>query len=56
MKKIGGIEYKMSKQHFDALLKARSGEEKNMNPYEYIIKVLNSEYGLKGTVAHIIIG
>jgi len=48
-----GIEYRMSKKMFDALLKDRSEEEKKNNPYAFILKVINQQFGIKGTVTHI---
>lgn len=45
------IEYRMSKKMFDMLLKTRSNtEDKKMNPYAYVMKVINENFGLKGQV------
>lgn len=47
MNKPGGIEYKMSGVIADNLLNSRKGEDKKMNPAEYLCKVVNEEYRLK---------
>ena len=47
------IDYRMTKQMFDNLLDSRSDEEKKMNPYVFVIKYINENFGLKGTVKHI---
>lgn len=45
------IEYRMSKKMFDLLVKTRSNAaDKKMNPYAYVMKVVNSNFGLKGEV------
>ncbi len=45
------IEYRMPKQMFDLLVKTRSSAaDKKMNPYAYVMKVVNSDFGLKGEV------
>ena len=49
------IEYKMSKKLFDAILDTRSESERKMNQYEYIVKVINEEYGLRGVVSRVIV-
>lgn len=51
--KNNDIEYQMTKQMFDALLKTRSEEEKKLNPYAFVMQVINREFGIKGTVTHI---
>lgn len=53
--KNNNIEYKMSKKMFDAFLAARTAEEKKENPYTYVMRVLNQDFGLKGTVKHVLI-
>ncbi len=53
MSKVNGVEYQMSKKMFDALLKSRHEDEKNVNPYEYVMKIINEGFGVKGTVTHI---
>ena len=50
-KRAEQIEYRMSKQMFDSLVKTRnSAADKKMNPYAYVMKVVNSDFGLKGEV------
>lgn len=52
-KKVKGMEYQMTKQMFDNLLKTRSEIEKKLNPYDFVMQVVNREFGVKGTVTHI---
>ena len=41
----------MPKQMFDLLVKTRSSvADKKMTPYAYVMKVINSDFGLKGEV------
>lgn len=47
------IEYQMTKTAFQELLKTRTLEEQKVNPYTFVMKVLNDTYGLRGTVKHI---
>ena len=53
MKKNTGIEYQMSKKMFDTLLKTRKEEEKKMNPYTFVMKIINEQFGVKGEVTHV---
>lgn len=53
MKNNKGIEYQMSKKMFNSLLELRTEEEKKQNPYDFVMNVLNEQYGLRGTVKHI---
>lgn len=49
-----GIDYRMTKKMFDNLLESRVTEDdKKMNPYVYVMNVVNESFGLKGTVKHI---
>lgn len=48
------IDYKMPMSMFEGLLKTRNKEEKRMNPYEYVAKVINNEFGLRGKVINVI--
>ena len=47
------MEYQMTKKMFDALLKTRSETEKKLNPYVFVMKVVNEQFGVKGEVTHI---
>lgn len=49
------IEYQMTQKMFDALLEQRTEAEKKENPYSYVMDIINREYGLRGTVKHILI-
>lgn len=54
MNKFGKeISYQMSKKAFDAMLEKRSEIEKKENPYTYVMKIINEQYGLKGIVTSI---
>ena len=55
MKNFGAVEYKMSKQHFDAILATRKSDEKKMNPYVFVMKILNEQYGIRGEVKKLLI-
>ena len=49
LKKAGSIEYKMSHEQAQTLLKARKGDEElRMHPQQYLCKVVNEQYGLIG--------
>lgn len=49
------ISYKIPRKAYNALLKERKGEEKKMNPQEYVMQVINNDYGLFGKVTHLIV-
>lgn len=54
MSKINdGLEYRMSKKLFDVILGKRTEAEKRKNSKDYVISVINREFGLKGTVTHV---
>lgn len=54
MNKFGKeISYQMSRKAFDAMLEKRSENEKKENPYVYVMKIINEQYGLKGIVTSI---
>lgn len=46
--------YKMSKVMAKDLLSNRKGEEAKMHPQDFLCKVVNEEYGLKGTCIEVI--
>ena len=45
-------EYKMSREMFDAIVKKGKKKDK---PFDYVLKVVNDTFGIKGTVSRIII-
>ena len=47
------IGYQMTKKMFKSILDTRTEMEKKLNPYTFVINVLNEQYGLKGTVKHV---
>lgn len=54
MSKINdGLEYRMSKKLFDAILGKRTEGEKRKNAKDYVVDVINREFGLKGTVTSV---
>lgn len=46
--------YKMSKRMEKDLLLSRKSEELKMHPQKYLCKVVNEEYGLKGTCIEVV--
>ena len=52
--KSGTIEYKMPEKMARELLKARKGEEAKMRPNDYLCKVVNENFGLKGCCVKVI--
>lgn len=54
MNKAGFIEYKMSDKMARELLKERSGQEANMRPNDFLCKVVNEQFGLKGYCTKVI--
>lgn len=50
MKNDKFIEYQITKQKFNFLLEQRTEDEKKINPYVYVMGIINAEYGLRGTV------
>lgn len=49
------VEYRMPKKMFNAFVKARTGEDKKMNPYTYMMQVINTEFGILGEVKRIVL-
>lgn len=49
------LEYQMAKKMFNAILDKRNDLEKKQNPYNYVIDVINKEFGLRGEVKKIFI-
>ena len=47
------VEYQMTKRMFDSLLNTRTELEKKLNPYVFVMNVINNEFGVKGEVTHI---
>lgn len=53
MKSNNTLEYRMSKKMFNSILSGRSETEKKQNPKDYVAKVINEQFGLKGTVTNV---
>lgn len=49
------FEYIMSKEMADFLLKQRKGEDKKSKQQEYLRKVVNTEFGIKGICSKVTI-
>lgn len=43
------FEYVMSKEMAKELLDNRHGDEKKMRPHDYLVKVVNEQFGIRGT-------
>jgi hypothetical protein len=52
--KTGYIEYKMPIEMAKALLKDRKGDDAKMRPNDYLCKIVNEQYGLKGYCINVI--
>ncbi|MBQ8792349.1 MAG: hypothetical protein IJZ62_01890 [Clostridia bacterium] len=52
--KAGCIEYKMPDKMARELLKARKGDEAKMRPNDFLCKVVNENFGLKGHCVNVI--
>ena len=52
--KIGFVEYKMPDKMAKELLKTRTGDEMKMRPNEYLCKIINETFGLKGHCVNVI--
>lgn len=50
----GTIEYKMPKEMAEMYLKTAKGEFVKKHPKEYLIQVVNEEFGVKGTCVNVI--
>ena len=48
------FEYKMTPELVQTYLKMRKGKEKTMDPQEYLCKIVNEEYGIKGTCSKVL--
>lgn len=55
MNKSGAIEYKMPKAMADAYLKTRNEEEKKMRPADFLVKVVNEQFGLLHNCVQVLI-
>ena len=44
--KVGSVEYKMPVKMAQALIKSRKGEDAKMRPKDYLVKVVNEDFGL----------
>ena len=53
--KAGNVEYKMPKAMADALLKDRKDGDKKLRPQEYLVKVVNDNFGLLYNCTKVII-
>lgn len=44
--KTGAVEYIMPRLMADELLNTRKGQDKNMDPQNFLVKVVNEDFGL----------
>lgn len=51
----GEIEYEMPKELAKQILATRKGTDQNMHPQEFLKKVVNEEFGLKGYCSNVIV-
>lgn len=47
--------YQITKANFDSLLKTRKGNDLKMNPYKYVAKLIDEQYGILGGCSRIVI-
>ena len=52
--KAGFIEYKMPEAMAKAYLNGRTAEEKKKRPNDFLCKIVNEEFGLKGYCTRVI--
>ena len=52
--KAGFIEYKMPEAMAKAYLNGRTAEEERMRPNDFLCKIVNEEFGLKGYCTRVI--
>lgn len=50
----GGIEYEMTKEMAKQILATRKGADQNMHPQEFLKKIVNEEFGLKGNCTRVL--
>lgn len=43
------FEYVMPKEMAKELLESRHGDEKKMRPHDYLVKIVNEQFGIRGT-------
>ena len=51
----GEIEYEMSKEMAKQILATRKGTDQNVHPQEFLKRVVNEDFGLKGYCTNVII-
>ena len=44
--RVGSVEYRMPKSFADMLLKERKGQDKKLQPQDYLVKYVNEDCGL----------
>jgi signal recognition particle GTPase len=50
----GDVEYEMSKEMAKQILATRKGTDQNMHPQEFLCKVVNEEFGIKGNCVRVL--
>ena len=54
LEQAGAVEYQMPEAMARELLKNRKGDETKMRPNEFLCKVVNENFGLKGHCVNVI--
>lgn len=54
MKNNNTFEYKMTPEMVQTYLKMRKGKDKTADIQEYLCKIVNEEYGIKGVCAKVL--
>ena len=47
--------YQITKANFDSLLKTRKDKDLKMNPYKYVARLINEQYGILGGCSRVVI-
>ena len=50
----GEIEYEMSKEMAKQILATRKGADQNVHPQEFLCRIVNEEFGLKGNCTRVL--
>ena len=50
----GEIEYEMSKEMAKQILATRKGADQNVHPQEFLCRIVNEQFGLKGNCTRVL--
>ena len=48
----GDVEYEMNKELAKQILATRKGADQNVHPQEFLCRVVNEEFGIKGNIKY----